>query len=214
LNNASAIVARDSSGQASLSTLTTSCINPISTILDICSSGGSPALYLGVCSGSTVNIGGGTTNIAGNTISLGSTSSNLTVGPLNTGSAGLVHANTLGKISNYLLQTADLDTTANLQIANGYTTATNANTPNAIVARDGNSSFACNWIYANDVNTQGINIMPTGSSMQPRVFSMSCRREDVQEAWHLKRLVAQIGYGFTTTTMRQRSFPGMFGWLG
>ncbi len=74
--------------------------------------------------------------------------------------AGVVHNNTSGNLSSSLIVNADIDATAEIsngklatitaagKVLNSATTATSANTANAIVARDGTGNFSAGTITA------------------------------------------------------------------
>jgi len=75
--------------------------------------------------------------------------------------AGIVHNNAIGALSTSLITNADISPTAAIEdtklatistggkVANSATTATNANTPNAIVSRDASGNFIAGTITAN-----------------------------------------------------------------
>src|SRR5579872_1239725 len=86
-------------------------------------------------------------------------SNTATITPFNT--AGVVHNDATGLLSSSLIVNADIDPAAAIadsklatistagKVANSATTATNTNTPSAIVARDSSGNFAAGTITAN-----------------------------------------------------------------
>lgn len=137
INTSSTLVLRDSSGNFAASNITASLTGHASLDLPL--------------------TGGTLTNLL--------TLPNLTINTFST--AGILHNDSTGIVSSSLLKTADLDTTANLQIANGYTTATSSNTTNAIVARDASGGFSVGTITATKITTATTELVleQTGDSL-------------------------------------------------
>ncbi|MFA6066704.1 MAG: hypothetical protein WC707_05995 [Candidatus Babeliaceae bacterium] len=89
--------------------------------------------------------------------------------------AGVVHNDALGNLSSSLIVNADVDPAAAIadtklatisasgKVANTATTATNTNTPNTIVLRDGSGNFSAGTITANLIGNVIGNISPTGT---------------------------------------------------
>jgi hypothetical protein len=142
-NTASAIVARDSSGNFIAGTLTLTGITTTAS---------------GTLTLSAVNGSSATTNYV--TIN---TTNGITLSQL--ASAGLVHTNSSGVLSTSLLVDADVASNAAIadtklatistsgKVSNTATTATSANTNSAIVARDGSGNFAANNITATTLSS-------------------------------------------------------------
>lgn len=92
-------------------------------------------------------------------LSINATTGVLTAASLNTGTAGVVHANASGAMSNSLIVNADITdgtiadtklqtlTTAG-KVANSATTATSSSVANTIVSRDASNNFSANIITA------------------------------------------------------------------
>src|SRR5207237_2867334 len=99
----------------------------------------------------------------------------VTIGGLN--SAGLVHTDSSGVLSTSLLVNADVSGSAAIadtklatistagKVANSATTATNANTASAIVARDGSGNFSAGTITANLTGSASLNVLKAGDTM-------------------------------------------------
>ena len=91
--------------------------------------------------------------------------------------AGILHNDTSGSLSSSFIVNADVDPNAAIadsklatiatagKIANSATTATNANTVNAIVARDGSGNFIAGTITAALAGAASANVLKTGDAM-------------------------------------------------
>lgn len=103
------------------------------------------------------------------------TDGNLVVGALN--SAGVVHTDANGLLLTSLIVNADISSSAAIsddklatistsgKVANSATTATSANTPNSIVARDGSGNFSAGTITAALTGAASQNVLKIGDTM-------------------------------------------------
>ena len=177
LNTASAIVARDNTGNFSAGTITANLIGSVTG-----SASGNLPLSGGTMTGALTLVSGNTTTPAINftnslNAGLSATSGALSlitngVERLNVSSAGtisvnafsssgVVHNNAFGNLTSSLIVDADISSNAGIGnsklatisqiglVSNSATTATNNNTANAIVARDSSGNFSAGTITAN-----------------------------------------------------------------
>ena len=171
-NTASAIVARDGSGNFSAGTITANLTGTASN--NVLKAGDTMTGVLQLPAGTTVLpslvfTGSTTTGLSSNASNLSfSTSaaermkiaSGGTISINAFGTAGVVHNDALGNLSTSLIVNADIDSSAAIadtklatistagKVANSATTATNTNTINTIVARDASGNFSAGTISA------------------------------------------------------------------
>ena len=177
-NTASAIVARDASGNFTAGTITANLTGSVTgaASLNVLKAGdtmtGALTVPAGTSASPTLKFSGSTnTGLSAqtsNTISFSTNSSErlnigagglITINGLN--STGVVHTDTNGVLSTSFIVNADVDAAAAIvdtklatistagKVANSATTATSANTASAIVARDGSGNFSAGTITAN-----------------------------------------------------------------
>lgn len=103
------------------------------------------------------------------------TDGNMVIAGLNTD--GVVHTDVSGNLTSSLIVNADVDPAAAIvdtklatistpgKVANSATTATSANTANAIVARDASGNFSAGTITAALVGAASLNVLKSGDTM-------------------------------------------------
>ena len=192
-NTASAIVARDVSGNFSAGTITATLTGAAS--LNVLKVGDTMTGALQLPAGSTavpsLQFTGSTTSglsASANNLSF-STAANERLKISSSGvisingfsSTGIVHNDSSGNLTTSLIVNADIDPAAAIvdtklatistagKVANTATTATNLNTPNSIVARDVLGNFTAGVIFANLVGTvtgaASLNVLKAGDTM-------------------------------------------------
>jgi hypothetical protein len=194
LNTVSTIVARDGSGNFSAGTITASLTGASS--LNVLKTGdtmsGNLVLPAGNTSSPSLKFTGGTnTGLSMSATDVLSISTNatermnigangqITISNLN--SVGTVHSDINGLLTSSLIVNADIDNSAGIvdtklatistagKVSNSATTATNANTASAIVARDVNGNFSAGTITGSLVGSltgaSSLNVLKTGDTM-------------------------------------------------
>jgi hypothetical protein len=199
-NTANAIVARDASGNFAAGTITAAFTGTLTghATLDLALAGGTltgvvlfpfgtasiPAIQVGASNVGMSNASGALQLSTNGSLAFSISSAGV-VQILNL-STGVVHANVSGVLTSSQVVNSDLATltTAGL-VANSATTATSANTANAIVARDASGNFAAGTITAAFTGTltghatldlsltggtlTGAVLFPTGTASLPSV---------------------------------------------
>ena len=177
-NTASAIVARDASGNFTASTITASLTGAAS--LNLLLTGGTLSGNLNM----NADILPSTTNL----FNLGSTLLYFNNGYINNvitngisiagfSTAGIIHNNSSGVFSSSLIVNADVSASAAIadtklatistsgKVDNSATTATSANTASAIVARDASGNFSAGTITASLTGAASLNVLKAGDTM-------------------------------------------------
>lgn len=205
INTNNAIVARDSDGNFTASTITATLNGSASA--NVLKAGdemtGNLILPTGTTANPSLTFNSQTgTGISSSTDNLAfSTSGNERMSILSSGTlkinafstAGVLHSNVSGNITNSLVVDADISASAAIldtklatinttgKVANSATTATSANTNNAIVARDSTGNFSANNITASLVTANivgnvngysngsliGVSVLTSGTSYVP-----------------------------------------------
>ncbi len=169
-NTASAIVARDGSGNFSAGTISASVTAPAGT---------AAAPSINFTGSTTTGFSCATVNqlsfdTAGVERMNISPTGTVTINGLST--AGVVHNSAAGALSTSLIVNADVDPAAAIvdtklatistagKVSNSATTATSANTANAIVARDASGNFSAGTVSVSTLNTSQQIIFSGGST--------------------------------------------------
>jgi hypothetical protein len=187
-NTPSAIVARDGSGNFTAGTITASLTG--SSSLNLLLTGGTLTgnliLQNGSFSSPSLQVGSSTVGLSASSgilqlstafgigLSIQSATGVITLPSLST--LGVVHNSSAGILSTSLILNADITvgtigndklvtlSTAGL-VLNSATTATSANTPSAIVARDGSGNFTAGTITASLTGSSSLNLLLTGGTL-------------------------------------------------
>ncbi|HSC25135.1 MAG TPA: tail fiber domain-containing protein, partial [Candidatus Babeliales bacterium] len=189
-NSANTIVKRDTSGNFLAGTITANLTGAAS--LNVLKAGdtmtGTLIIPAGTAAAPSIQFTGSTntglSSATANTLSFDtngvermniSATGNVTINGLNT--LGIVHNNIGGLLTTSLIVNADVDPAAAIidtklatisttgKVANSATTATNANTVNAIVARDASGNFLAGTITANLTGAASLNVLKSGDTM-------------------------------------------------
>jgi hypothetical protein len=197
-NTASAIVARDASGNFSAGTITANLIGNVtgnvtgSASNNVLKAGdtmtGTLTMPAGSAAAPSIQFTGSTNTglsaATANTLSFdtnGTERMNIdptgNVSITNLSTLGVVHNSAAGLLSTSLIVNADVDPVAAIadtklatistagKVANSATTATNANTANAIVARDASGNFSAGTITASLAGAASLNVLKAGDIM-------------------------------------------------
>ncbi len=190
-NTASTIVARDASGNFSAGTITANLTGSASN--NVLKAGdtmtGSLTVPAGTAASPSLNFNGSTTTglsaQTADTLVLSTAgTARMTVSPTGvvtvsnfTPTAGIIHNDTSGVLSSSLIVNADVSASAGIvdtklatistagKVSNSATSATNANTANAIVSRDGSGNFNAGTITATLNGSATNNVLKAGDTM-------------------------------------------------